>query len=147
MSVGTYAAKKMVTLINGLPLRGFSDSDMVTVALDEESFVKYMSVDGQGSRSANGNSAGTFTFSLAQTSASNQIFSEILKTDIKRSDGSVKCDVTIVDPNSNGTYYKSVTCWIKGMPESGFNKEISTREWVVDSTDIDWNIAGTQEYF
>jgi len=33
---------------------------------------------------------------------------------------------------------------VEGMPESGYAKEIGIREWVVEASDIKWNLSGNE---
>ena len=32
--------------------------------------------------------------------------------------------------------------WVEGMPECAYTKEINGREWVIEASNIEWNIAG-----
>jgi hypothetical protein len=146
MGVPTYSPQNMVVTVNGQDITGFGDTDIVTIALDESKFVKYTSVDGGVSRSHNVANAGIFTFTLNQTSKANQIFSSLLQLDLANPDGSNTFGVGIRDENTSGTgtYYLGTGSWVQGMPESGYQKEINTREWVVEASDIKWNISGNE---
>lgn len=146
MGVATYSPKNMVITLGGLPITGFSDSDMVTISLDEPKFAKYNSVDGAISRSHNVADAGRFVFSLNQTSSANQLFSSALQLDLANPDGSNTFTVGVRDENTSGTgtYYLGTGAWVEGMPESGYAKEIGVREWVVEASDIKWNISGNE---
>jgi hypothetical protein len=140
MSVATYSAADMVILVNGIQISGFSDSDTVTVALDETKFTKYTGVDGVTSRSHNASDAGKFTFSLAQTSDANAVFAGFLKLDLADLGSNAVFGVAVLDPNNPSTFYLGTGAWVEGMPESGFAKEIGTREWVVEASDIKWGM-------
>ena len=146
MSVATYSPKNMVITLGGLPVTGFGDSDMVTISLDEPKWAKYTSVDGTVSRSHNVADSGRMVFTLNQTSAANQIFSSALQLDLANPDGSNTFGVAIRDENTSGagTFYLGTGSWVEGMPESAYGKEISTREWVVEISDIKWNISGNE---
>jgi len=146
MGVATYSPKKLVNSIAGVEITGFSDSDIVTISLDEAKFVKYTSVDGTTSRSHNVSDSGRFVYSLNQTSAANQVFSGLLKNDLANPDGSQTFGIGVRDENTSGTgtYYLGTGSWVEGMPESGYAKEIGVREWVVEASDIKWNISGNE---
>lgn len=147
MSVATYSPNRLVNTINGVQLSGFGDSDIVTIKLDEDKFEKFVSVDGQVARSFNVANTGTFTYTLNQTSEANTILSSLLKADTLSNTGDLTFSVVVRDENSTGTFYLGTRCWIKGMPESGYNKEIGTREWVIEATDITYFITGSDAGF
>ena len=129
----------MIITIDGTQVTGFSDGDLVTVSFDDAKFAKYVSVDGPTSRSHNVSNAGMFKFSLSQTSASNGIFSNALNRDDARV-GKGLLKVYIADPLSGGTFFKSNDCWVKGLPEAAFGKEIGAFEWEVDAPNIKFSI-------
>lgn len=141
----TYSPKRLIIAVAGQQLTGFGDSDMVTVALDEAHFTKYKSVDGEVSRSFNPTSSGSFTITLNQTSRANQILSGLLLADIADNTGNLVFPVTVRDLNSSDTFYLGTNCWVESMPESNFAKEIETREWVLQSEKIFFNISGNGE--
>ena len=145
--VKTYSASEMIITANGKQVTGFSDGDLVTISLDEDKFAKYKSVDGPVSRSHNVSNSGMFKFSLAQTSVANQIFSAALNLDDLSPSGKVPLAIFISDPLSNGTFFTALKCWVKGMPEAAFAKEIGTYEWEVDASYIAFNIAGADDLF
>jgi hypothetical protein len=140
--VNTYSPKRLVVQVQGQQLTGFSDSDMVTISLDEEKFAKYISVDGQVSRSFNVANSGKFVISLNQTSKANQILSTLLSADVADNTGKLTFQMSVRDMNSPLTFYTGVDCWVSGMPESSFGKEIETREWTIEASSIIYNISG-----
>ena len=145
--VNTYSPKRLVCSIAGQKLSGFSDTDIVTVALDEDQFIKYIGADGEVSRSFNPAISGSFTFTLAQTSRANQILSAIFLADIADNTGNLVVPVIVRDMNSSDTFYIGAQCWIRKMPDSAFNKEIDSREWIIDCDKILFNISGNGESF
>ena len=147
MSTPTYSPKRMIISVAGRQITGFGDTDLLTVALDEAKFVKYVSVDGEVARSFNVADTGSFTFTLNQTSEANSWFNALLLADVTTSDGSATFPVAIRDQNSEGTFYLGTDCWVEGMPESGYAKEISTREWVVQAKKIRYALTGSGEGF
>lgn len=142
MSTETYSPKNMVITVAGRQVTGFGDTDMVTISLDEAKFVKYVSVDGEVSRSHNVADTGRFVFTLNQNSSANELFSGLLTADTFDASGNLVFPVAVRDENSNGTFYLGTDCWIEGMPESSFGKEIGTREWVIEAKKIRYSLAG-----
>lgn len=141
----TYSPKRLILAINGVQITGFSDTDIVTVTQDEPKFVKYIAVDGDVSRSYNPSSSGRFVISLNQTSQANEVLSTLLALDVATNTGEATFVVTLRDTNSNGTSYIAKNCWVENMPESSFSKEITTREWVIDTADMSYFVAGHSE--
>jgi hypothetical protein len=144
MSIPTYSPKRLIVTINGVQITGFGDSDIITVALDEDKFAKFVSVDGPVSRSHNVSSSGTFTITLAQTSGANEVLSTLLNLDTLDASGNATFSVSVIDANSKnkGTSYTSKNCWVRGMPESPFSKEVTERVWVIDAENISFGIVG-----
>ena len=149
MGVATYSPKNMVILVGTEQITGFGDGDMVTVELDEDKFAPYVSVDGEVSRSHNVANTGKFTFTLNQTSKANALFTALMQLDLADRSGTSNGIVPIVvrDENSfnSGTFYIGTNCWITGMPSSAFGKEITTREWVLQASEIVWSISGNED--
>lgn len=137
----------MIITVAGVQITGFGDSDMLTVSLDEAKFVKYTSVDGEVARSFNVADTGRFVFTLNQTSRANGVLSALLTADVSDNTGNLTFPVAIRDQNSEGTAYLGTECWIEGMPESAFGKEITTREWVIDAAKIRYAITGAGKGF
>lgn len=138
----TYSPKRCVLTVAGIRVEGFSDNDMFTVSLDERSFVKFIGADGDVARSHNPATSGKFVLSLNQTSTANQVLSGLLQADVLENTGRLVFPVTLYDLNSNGTFYLGLNCWIEGVPESGYGKAVGTREWVIESTSMKYNISG-----
>lgn len=135
----------MIISVAGVQITGFGDSDMVTISLDEDKFTKYVSVDGEVSRSFNVADTGRFVFTLNQTSQANAVLSGLLTADVFDNTGNLTFPVAIRDQNSEGTFYLGTDCWVSAMPESAFGKEIGTREWVIDASKIRYAITGAGE--
>lgn len=143
--VATYSPKRVILTIYGKQIQGFSDNDMVTVVKDEDSFAKYIAVDGEVSRSHNPSSSGKFTITLNQTSPANQLLSTLLLADIADNTGKLVFGVSLRDLNSSGTFYYGHDCWVSKMPDSGFNKAIGTREWVIETKTMFYNVSGYKD--
>lgn len=139
MAVRTYDPKKVLVIIGGVPMSGFSDGDFIKAVRDEDAFMKKVGVDGETSRAKNNNRSGSLTLTLMQTSLSNDVLSGFAAADELASAGVVP--VLIKDLSGTTTFFSS-DAWIKKMPEGGFGKEVGTREWVLDTTAIDAFIGG-----
>lgn len=134
MAVKTYIPNKVLVIIGGIPIQGFSEDSMVKTVRDEDTFMKKVGVQGEVSRSQNHNTSGSVTITLMQTSPSNDVLSGFAALDELTGAGVVP--VLIKDLSGSSTYFSS-TAWVKKPPEAAYGKEIGTREWVFDTAEMD----------
>lgn len=137
--VRTYDASQVVLTINGAVIGGYADGTFINVEREEPSFTKVVGADGTVSRAKSNNKSGTLTITLKQTSPSNDVLSALLAQDELNADGVFP---VLLKDNSGETRIFSGTGWVQGFPPSEFAKEISEREWLIDLSEIDFNLAG-----
>jgi hypothetical protein len=129
----TYSACKVKTVIAGIAISGFGESDMITVERDEAKFIKTTGADGVVSRSHVCHNAGQIQITLQQTSKANDALSGLLAAD----EATLQGQFPIVIKDLNGTsVYVGSDCWITGPPPGSFGKEIGERVWVIDCADL-----------
>jgi hypothetical protein len=134
MAVFTYSAEEVQIIVGGVKISGLADGTFVTVSRDEQAYNKVTGADGTTSRARTGNRAGSITLTLQQTSPSNDTLSAFQAADEAADSGVVP--VLIKDNSGNSLFYTSAA-WVQQMPDSGFSKEVSEREWVMDCARID----------
>ena len=139
MAVRTYDAARVAVTVNGVNISGFGEATFVSVEREEENFVKVVGADGNVSRSKTNNKSGSLTITLQQTSPSNDVLSGLAAKDEATSDAIFP---VIVKDVTGGSRIFSATGWMQGVPVIEFAKEISTREWIIDLADIEFNISG-----
>lgn len=139
MPTRTYDSCEVIVSVGGQPLTGFAQSSKVTVERDEDAFTKYIGVDGEVSRSKNCNKAGTVTITLAQTSPSNDLLSELALNDEAANSGVVP--ILIRDLNGT-TLATAPDAWVRKLPSAEFGKEIGEREWVFDCGRLNLFVGG-----
>lgn len=139
MAVKTYDAKRVVVVVNSVILSGFGDTDKVSVERNEDSFTLQMGTDGEGTRSATNNRSGRFTITLQQSSPANAALAALALIDEKTKAGAFKIEVK--DFNF-GESYTANTAWFVKPPVGGFGVESSNREWVVETDQLDYTMAG-----
>jgi hypothetical protein len=139
MATKTYDAKKVVCIVGGAILSGFSDGDMVSVERNEDTFTLQVGTDGEGTRSKTNNRSGRFTFSLMQTSAANLALTAIAKLDELGNAGAVP--ILVKDVNGTSAYGASVA-WLVKPPAAAFGREADVREWVFETGELEWAEGG-----
>lgn len=134
-----YSPGEISVIVDGAIISGFADGTFINVARDEESSTFVPSATGGGSRTKNANKAGRFTFTLQQTSESNQVLSDLLKRD---EDGENVLVSVLVRDNSGSDLHKAEQCYIVQYPSSDYAKELSNREWVLQAEVLEMNLGG-----
>lgn len=129
----TYDSKKIAIIVGGFPLSGFSESSLVKVTRSADSWKKTVSADGPVTRSKENDLSGEFTFSLLQTSQSNDILTGFALLDEQSNSGIVS--VLVKDLNGT-TLYSAAEAWIKKPPEGGAEKDAKDRSWVLDCAQL-----------
>ena len=72
--VTTYNAKDVIVVMGAHQVHGFSDDTMVTIAPHGDGFSLYVGAQGEVARNVDQDETCEVTFSLAQTSSSNDFF-------------------------------------------------------------------------
>ena len=139
MAVRTYDPQQVVITVDGTAIGGYADGTFISIEREEESFSKVVGADGAAARSKATNRSARITLTLMQTSPSNEFLSMLLARDERNNSGVF---AVIVKDNSGSSRFFSATGWIAGLPTVEYGKEISNREWLIDVTDVDYNVAG-----
>ena len=130
-AVGTYDPKKVIIDFGGQIIDGFADGTFLTIAPhDADGFKKVVGADGEIMRSLSADNSHVVTFTLLQSSSSNQVLSTIRNVD-KQTGKNMK-SLTITDLNGK-TLGSWAQAWIRGDPELGFSKENTDRPWTIDT--------------
>ncbi len=132
--VKNYDPAKITLVAAGTPIEGFADGTFVLAARNNQTFTSFTGADGEGARSKSNDKSGTVTFTLAQTSASNDVLAAIHNTD--EGTGLGVFPVQIRDLNGT-TLVSAVTAWVQKPADVEFGREIATREWVLETTSLD----------
>jgi hypothetical protein len=139
MATKTYDCKKVLCVVGGIPLSGFSDGDVVDIERNEDTFTLQVGADGESTRSKSNNRSGRFTFHLAQSSAANALLSALAKTDETSNNGAV---AVMVKDASGGSVYQASQAWIVKPPTAAFKRESDVRDWVLETGDLEWFEGG-----
>jgi len=129
----TYDPKKVALVVGSYTISGYADGSFISVERSNDMWSKSSGADGDVSRAKSNDFSGTITITLAQTSASNDVLSGFALIDEMTNQGvkSVLCtDV------GGTTVLFSAFAWVKKVPTVEFSKEVGTREWALDCSDL-----------
>lgn len=145
--ISTYAPADVTVVItqesSGIAhiVSGFSEDGMVQIERSAETFTMYTGADNTSTRIFNANTSAKITLSLAQTSASNDVLSQIYHNDVASRNSSGLFSVHIKD-NSGRSDYFSDDAYIGVVPNSNFTNSMQTRDWVLYAHDLQTILGG-----
>lgn len=139
MAVLTYDPKQVAVVIGGQVISGFADGTFVKVERNEPAFNLKVGVDGEGTRAKSNNKSGKYTITLMQSSSSNDYLSSLAQSDEASNSGVVP---VYVNDKSGRSLYSSLTAWVQKYADGEYQKETTTRTWVIESDEILMNVAG-----
>lgn len=139
MSSKLYDPKAVIVTWGPYLLSGFMDGTFITVARDEDAFMKKIGVDGEVARARNQNKGGSVTFTLLQTSSSNDALSAEALNDELTGTGS---HPLMIKDLFGTTLRMAPNAWVKKLAEDEFAKEISGREWTLDCDQVTGIVGG-----
>lgn len=120
-----YDASKVITIIDGVTLFGFSDGDMVSCSKDANNIETKVDAQGIASAAINNDSLGSVKIDLASTSPCNKQMITLANT---------RKRVPILVINGKETMGGSLA-YIEKLPDSSFGKGIGTRSYNVKVLD------------
>lgn len=145
INLGTWSPLRLHVLIGVNRITGFGEDDMISLAYDGDKFTKQTGVVDEVARSHVNINGGVFTFSLLQTSQANDVFYDILRTDLanQASGESNSAIFTLRISDLNGTTrLVAEQSWIKNYAEQDFGKEAKVRQWSIDTANIVGHLGG-----
>lgn len=135
MPLRTYDPSQVSIVFAGVPVDGFADGTFLSVEQNEDSFTLQVGTDGESVRSKSNNRSGRATFTLMQSSATNDLLSALHTLDISTPNGDGIGPLLIKDL-SGRSIYTAEKSWIVKPPAAGFAREAESREWVVETDNL-----------
>lgn len=135
MSLKTYDPKQVSMVFAGIIISGLADGSFVKVEPNADSFSLMVGADGEACRAKSNNRSGKITFVVMQSSPANDALSALHNVDVDSAngDGIGPC---IIKDNSGRTLVLAEKAWIMRQPSAEFGREVQTREWVLESNEI-----------
>lgn len=137
MALHIYDPKDVVLIHDGTQVSGFADGTFVTVEFNEDFYTLQMGTDGDGTRSKSNNFSGRFTFTLMQSSLSNDDLLVKMNADLN-ADTSKSTSVTIPSQGRDGKalVFSAEGSWIVKYPNSELGREATSREWIIETNEL-----------
>lgn len=135
----TYDPKQVTVIFGAKIITGFSDSTFITAERNEQAFNLKVGVDGEGTRAKSNNKSGKVTLTLMQSSPSNDDLSAVALSD-ELTNGGVR--PLLIKDSSGTTLVSAVTSWVQKLANSEFQKEVTTRAWVIETDEMEMNVGG-----
>ncbi len=127
--VHTYDPNKVTVIVGGFPMTGYADGTFVEIEPMGDNATSQSGADGEVARAMGTDQRHSVKITLQQTSASNDILSSLRNLD-RVSGGGAMFPVAITDL-SGRTLFGASQGWIAKMPNMGFGKELTNREWML----------------
>ena len=132
MPLRTYDPSQVTIVFAGIPISGFADGTFVSVEQNEDSFTLQVGTDGEGTRSKTNNRSGRVTLTLMQSSAANDALAAVHSLDVLSPSGDGIFPLLIKD-NSGRSLFGADTAWIVKPPTGEFGREVTSREWIIET--------------
>lgn len=142
-SLALYSPKDVTVLLGGFyKLDGYAADTFISIRKDVKPFDAMKSMDGEQARIYRKDEGYTVELTLAQSSSANNILSAIYNVDVATQMG--KFPLFIKDLKGSTTFFAG-TAWIEDIPDASFGASLSTRTWVLGTSEAGLNIGGNQE--
>lgn len=138
--VKTYDPKQVVVSFADRRITGFADGDFVNVVPLANAFESYVGSDGSVSRARTNDDRVTVSFTLAQTSPSNDVLSQLAALDRVAANGAGVGRLLIQD--LSGSTLLEGPAWIERMPDVTLGREIGSRAWTLLAAVENWTVGG-----
>lgn len=132
MALRVYDPKQVVIAFGAIPVSGFADGTFLNVEQNEDAFSLQVGTDGEACRSRSNNNSARITFTLMQSSLSNDLLSAQHELDKALPLGAGAVPLLIKDLSGRSLF----TCqkaWIVRYPSAEFGREATGREWVIET--------------
>lgn len=139
MSVKNYDPAQVALILGGKIIQGFTSGTFITLERNEDAFTMVVGVGGDGTRAKSNNRSGKLTITLYQSSPSNDDLSSFAAVDELTGAGAVPM---LLRDASGRTVASASTMWITKYANSDFAKEVSERQWVLETDVLNLFLGG-----
>lgn len=126
-------------------LSGFAEDSIVNIVRNSPTYELYTGADDTNTRIQKANTSATITISLAQSSNSNDILSELYLRDkaLKNSDGMFEL---LIKDNSGRSVVAGREAYVAVVPDAAFSNSMNTREWEIHLVRSENYIGGNARF-
>ncbi len=129
-----YDSASVICTFDGILLTGFAPGSRVKVTFPD-AFTKQVGSDGEVARSRSNDNTASVTFTLMQTSFSNDALSALHNVDKNIPFGAGIGPLMIKDLNGS-SLFSAPQAWITKNSDSEYAQEVGSREWTIDTGDM-----------
>lgn len=145
MALGKYDPSQVALIAVGVPVTGYAPGTFIVAERNEDSFNLTIGSDGEGCRTRTNNRSGRITFTLQQSSITNQLLSTALNLDENTPAGDGIAPSLIKDntglPTAQ-TFVNAPESWLVKPANVEYSNEATTREWIVETDNLIMNVGG-----
>jgi hypothetical protein len=143
MAIRNYSPSDVSVLLAGFyQIDGFVSGSFLTITKDVQPYKTTRTADGTIARTFIRDDSYTITLTLASTSPTNDILSNIVLVDSLTQ--YAKFPMFVKDTLGTSLFL-APTCWVKQVPEMSFSDEISDRVWVIQASQCVTNFGGNED--
>lgn len=143
--LGTYSPESVVVVISNSnfahTVNGYTDGSFINITRVIPHATRYVGADNSHARVVRAVTSADVTLTLHQSSESNDVLSRLLQRDEASRNGDDIFTITIKDA-SGRTVASSPQAYIGTVPDVGFGTEMTDREWVIMTVNMDTTIGG-----
>lgn len=125
-----YDPDQVSASVNGVPLSGFADGEMIGVERQGDDFEDVVGTDGEVTRSKSSDNRATVTVRLMQSSPANDLLSAMRTLD-KASPNGAGVGPFMLRDKQGRTILLAEKCWIAAPPKSSWDRTAKEREWKI----------------
>jgi len=122
-------------------ISGFTEDSIVQIERVAETYTMYTGADNTSTRIYNANKSAKLTIALQQTSASNDVLTQIYTNDAATRNSTGLFSIQVKD-NSGRSNYFSDDAYIGVVPNSNFANSMQNRDWVIHAHNLESIIGG-----
>lgn len=122
-------------------ISGYAEDSHINIERAVDTYDSYTGVDNVTTRIHKANTSAKVTLGLTQTSASNDVLSQMYINDKNSRNNKGLFSITVKDGSGRSVYFAQ-EAWIGVVPNSQFGVGMNTREWVIHCARMDSFIGG-----
>jgi len=136
-----YDPAKLIQVLAGIPITGYADGTFVTVVRNEDSFTLRVGATGEACRARSNNKSARITFTLLQSSATNDLLSGLSNLD-EMSPGGDGIGPYSLNDLFGSTKLIAEKAWIVKPADVTYSQDVETREWTIETDSLTGNVGG-----
>ena len=132
MALRSFDPKELTVVFGEYIIRGFAE-EMVTIARDNPMFEMVVGADGEATRVKSNDRSGTITFTLQQSSPSNDELSTIALMDETANAG---LRPLYIKDAMGSSLFTAASAYIEQIPEAAYGKSLNDRTWTIKTDSL-----------